>query len=161
MFPDLPAVVRGVAVPSGVPHQPWGQEETWKGALERARAVRERHPKAAYSVGIEGGVDDVAGALQAFAWVAVLATGKTGSSRTGRARTGVFELPVEVAELVREGLELGDADDRVFGRSGSKRNTGSIGLLTNGALDRTEYYAQAVVMALIPFRWPGLTWGPG
>jgi len=37
--PDLR--VEAVAVPSGVPDQPWGDDETIRGALARARAARE------------------------------------------------------------------------------------------------------------------------
>jgi non-canonical (house-cleaning) NTP pyrophosphatase len=55
-------------------------------------------------------------------------------------------------------MELGDADDAVFGRSNSKQANGSIGLLTDDALTRTEYYVQAVIMALIPFKKPQFTW---
>ena len=36
------ATVEGVAVPSGVRDQPWGDEETIRGALARAHAARER-----------------------------------------------------------------------------------------------------------------------
>lgn len=52
--------------------------------------------------------------LECFAWVVVRAPG---GGATSHARTASFPLPAAVAELVlREGLELGDADDRVFGR---------------------------------------------
>ena len=73
--------------------------------------------------------------------------------------TGSFFLPDEVARLVRQGTELGEADDIVFGRQNSKQQNGSLGLLTADALDRTEFYEQAVMMALLPFKNPGLTWG--
>jgi non-canonical (house-cleaning) NTP pyrophosphatase len=55
-------------------------------------------------------------------------------------------------------MELGTADDVVFGRSNSKQANGSIGLLTDDALTRTNYYVDAVVMALIPFKKRHLTW---
>ena len=47
--------VSGVSVPSGVPDQPWGDEQTIRGALARARAAREVSD-ADLGVGIEGGV---------------------------------------------------------------------------------------------------------
>jgi non-canonical (house-cleaning) NTP pyrophosphatase len=75
----------------------------------------------------------------------------------GKSRTGAFYLPEEIARLVRDGMELGHADDVVFGRSNSKQQDGSIGLLTGGVIDRTLYYEHAVVLALIPFLNPQLT----
>jgi len=71
---------------------------------------------------------------------------------TGKARSGSFVLPKQIAALVAEGLELGDADDRVFGQTNSKQKNGSIGLLTGDVITRASYYAPVVSMALIPFR---------
>lgn len=67
------------------------------------------------------------------------------------ARTASFPLPPRLVALIRGGMELGAADDLVFGRSGSKAQDGSVGLLTHGAIDRASYYAHAMVLALIPF----------
>ena len=39
----------------------------------------------------------------------------------GKSRTATFFLPEEVAELVRQGQELGSADDIVFNVSNSKQ----------------------------------------
>jgi non-canonical (house-cleaning) NTP pyrophosphatase len=57
---------------------------------------------------------------------------------------------------VRQGMELGDADDAVFGRSNSKQANGAVGILTGNVIDRAELYEQAVVLALIPFKNPEL-----
>jgi non-canonical (house-cleaning) NTP pyrophosphatase len=57
-----------------------------------------------------------------------------------------------VAELIRNGKELGEADDIVFGESNSKQKMGAVGLLTNNVIDRTEYYTHAVILALIRFK---------
>jgi len=48
-------------------------------------------------------------------------------------------------------MELGQADDEVFYEDNSKQKGGSVGILTKGKLNRTEYYQQAVLLALIPF----------
>jgi inosine/xanthosine triphosphatase len=104
-------------------------------------------PDADYWVGIEGGVEEIDGRLAAFAWVVIRS-----SDQAGRARTGAFFLPEAVAHLVRDGMELGDADDRVFGCTDSKREGGAVGLLTGGTIDRTGLYQHAVALALIPFR---------
>jgi non-canonical (house-cleaning) NTP pyrophosphatase len=53
-------------------------------------------------------------------------------------------------------MELGDADDEIFGASNSKQQNGAVGLLTENAVTRTTLYEQAVIMALIPFKNPEL-----
>ncbi len=75
----------------------------------------------------------------------------------GTSRTSAFFLPHVIRDLVtKEGLELGAADDRVFGTQNSKQAAGAVGQLTKGVIDRTAYYEQAVVLAFIPFQWPEL-----
>ena len=53
-------------------------------------------------------------------------------------------------------MELGDADDIVFKRVNSKHGQGTVGKLTNGQIDRTEYYVHALKLALIPWIRPEL-----
>ncbi|KAK1762137.1 Maf/Ham1 [Phialemonium atrogriseum] len=153
MFPSTTYSARGIAVPSGVPDQPLSDDVTLLGAQNRAANARTLEPNADYWVGIEGGVEEHAGSLRSFAWVVI--AGKDG--HTGKARTGTYYLSQETAKLVREGMELGDADDVVFGRTNSKQRNGSVGLLTDDVIDRTAYYVQAVILALIPFKNVGLT----
>jgi non-canonical (house-cleaning) NTP pyrophosphatase len=75
----------------------------------------------------------------------------------GKARTATYYLPRETAKLVKGGMELGHADEVVFGGQNSKQKNGSVGLLTGDVIDRRAYYEEAVVLALIPFRNQGLT----
>ncbi len=153
MFPQESFIFEGCAAQSGVRAQPMTHEETALGALNRAQNALQQIPEVQYSIGIEGGIQPVNTRLEVFAHVVVLADG-----RVGKAQTAVFTLPQEVAELVRQGVELGEADDVVFGRANSKQQNGSVGLLTADAITRTEYYVQAVILALIPFKQPHLTW---
>lgn len=147
MFPEQTFTASGLSVPSGVGAQPMTDAETYDGALTRAQNARHAQPSASYWVGIEGGVQDAPHGMEAFAWIVVLAAQQRGISRTG-----TFILPEEVARLVRQGVELGEADDRIFQRENSKQQNGSVGILTGDVLDRTAYYVHAVVLALIPFR---------
>lgn len=151
MFPGEAFEVSGVAVESGVSRQPMSDEEALQGARNRAESARAAVPDADFWVGMEGGVEERSEGLASFAWIVVLS-----GDREGRGRTGVFFLPDRVASLVREGAELGAANDFVFGRTNSKHDSGAVGLLTGGAIDRAELYAHAVVLALIPFRNPEL-----
>ncbi|MBZ0287330.1 MAG: inosine/xanthosine triphosphatase [Anaerolineae bacterium] len=152
LFPGEAFEARGVSVPSGVSDQPMTDEETLSGALNRAKAAREQTPDADFWAGIEGGCEQKFGELWAYAWVVVL-----GADRVGKSRTAAFALPHEIAELVRQGVELGEADDRVFGRSNSKQSNGAVGILTDDVIDRAGYYEHAVVLALVPFKNPSLT----
>ncbi len=147
VFPDVELEVDGVSVSSGVPHQPRSDAETLAGAENRAAGARHARPRADYWVGIEGGIADDGQEMTAFAWIVVRS-----ASLQGRSRTGTFPLPPEVAALVRQGHELGEGDDIVFGRTGSKQQEGAVGLLTGGVVDRARLYEQSVVLALIPFR---------
>lgn len=147
MFPGMEISLEGVSVPSGVADQPATDGETLAGAWNRAHAVQGLRPEAAYWAGVEGGVEDGPHGMAAFAWVVVLS-----NELSGKSRTGTFFLPPLVAELVRQGKELGEADDIVFGRVNSKQENGAVGLLTGDVLDRAGFYRQAVLLALIPFK---------
>lgn len=160
MFPSNTYTAAAISVPSGVAEQPMSDAETLYGALNRAHNARSQHPSADYWIGIEGGVEDLPSLLdqnkrelQSFAWIVVIDR----EGKTGKARTASFYQPEEVASLVRRGMELGDADDAVFGRSNSKQSNGSVGLLTGDVITRETYYVPAVVMALIPFKNGHLT----
>ena len=173
-FPDCTIDAVGIDVPSGVPDQPWGDGETRQGAMARAQAVSAAYAAAEgkpcdFAVGLEGGVveDDLGAAhpsigaslptklVSCFAWMAVLQTSAAATSmpRWGLARTASFPLPPRMVELMRGDppMELGTADDTVFGDTNSKQKGGTIGKLTHGLIDRTAYYEHALICALCPF----------
>jgi inosine/xanthosine triphosphatase len=99
-----------------------------------------------YYVSMEGGVEFKEQDLECFAWMII-----ESHELQGKARTGTFFLPHKVGELIQQGMELGDADDVVFGGTNSKQKNGSIGILTKDVLTRTSFYTEALIMALIPF----------
>lgn len=145
-FPGQKFAFRGVDAASGVSDQPMSDKETLFGAGGRATHARALAPSAQFWVGIEGGISDDGGQMEAFAWIVIVS-----EKRTSRARTATFPIPEKVAKLVRSGVELGLADDQVFGRSNSKQQDGAVGLLTHGKITRRNYYSHAVLLALIPF----------
>jgi len=156
LFPNQPMEIEMVSAPSGVSDQPMSDEETRRGAENRVAAVKAACPDAGWWAGLEGGISDRAdgadspdgrNGMAAFAWIVV-------HSRThsGAARTATFPLPPAVAELIRGGIELGEADDRVFGRENSKQKEGAIGILTGGLIDRKALYEHAAIMAMIPLK---------
>ena len=147
MFPETEFGFSSVLVPSGVNDQPRSDAEALQGAANRAGNARRAAPEADYWIGIEGGVQELGVEMAAFAWIVVL-----GKDLQGKGRTGAFFLPEAIASLVRQGKELGEADDIVFNRANSKQENGAIGILTGDVLDRAAFYQQAVILALVPFK---------
>jgi inosine/xanthosine triphosphatase len=146
-FPDETIAFVPCAVESGVSDQPMSDEETRRGARSRADNARDAETDADFWIGLEGGIETVDGQLMAFAWMAVLGS----DGNYGEARTVTLPLPPAVKELVDDGLELGDANDRVFSTVNSKHSGGAFGLLTHGLYTREGVYTQALVIALVPF----------
>jgi len=144
------AGVESIAVPSGVRDQPIGDAETVRGATQRARAALEV-AGADLAVGLEGGVvEEADGNMRTCAWAAVVA-------RDGRVGVGgslSMPLPDRVAALVRDGVELGHAMDRVSGGHDTKWGAGAVGILTAGLVDRQRAYESLVAYALAPFLAP-------
>ena len=151
MLPGEGFTLEMIEVDSGVEDQPLSDQAARRGAQNRAQKARLAAPEGDYWAGIEGGCDTLDGEMIAFAWVVVLSNEGLGSARTAH-----FKLPRQVKALVESGMELGDADDRVFGRENSKQKTGAVGLLTGDVITRKTLYEQAVILALIPFKHPDL-----
>ena len=143
------ATVEGIAADSGVPDQPWGDEETMRGARTRAAAALAASG-ADLGVAFEGGVvaeDD--GGLRTCAWAAVV-------DRAGRSAVGgslAMPLPPPVAALIRDGVELGSAMDAMTNAHNTKQKLGAVGVLTAGLIDRQRAYEVLLVYALA--RWLG------
>jgi inosine/xanthosine triphosphatase len=149
MFPEQEFQVEQLVGVRGNSSQPRGDQETLQDASHRAARAALLVPQADFWVGVEGGIEEQDSQMAAFAWIVVRS-----KDRVGKGRTGAFDLPQAVADLVRQGKELGEADDIVFGRSNSKQANGAIGILTGDVIDRAQLYEQAVILALIPFKNP-------
>ncbi|MFN2158943.1 MAG: inosine/xanthosine triphosphatase [Anaerolineales bacterium] len=151
MFPDQEFRLESTSGISGVSDQPLTDDETLQGAINRAVNARKMRVSADYWVGIEGGIEFRDGEALAFAWIVTLSV-----EMIGKGRTGSFYLPPKVAELIREGRELGEADDIIFNRKDSKRQNGAIGILTGDVIDRSALYEHGAIMSLIVFKCPEL-----
>jgi inosine/xanthosine triphosphatase len=142
------ATVEGTSVASGVPDQPFGDDETIRGARGRAVAAR-ISLDADLGVGVEGGVVEMPdGSMRTCAWAAV-------ASSDGRDAVGgslAMPLPDAVARLIRErGMELGHAMDELTRQTETKHGAGAVGILTAGLVDRQRAYEVLVAYALAPF----------
>ena len=144
--------VIGVQANSDVSPQPLG-DDAFRGARNRALHALEL-AKCDLAVGVEGGIIDLGGRRYAFAAISIVDT----EGRESSATTGLFPLPLESLRLVDEGLELGEAMDRITGIADVKHGPGAVGVLTRGVIDRTALYRHGTTLALIPHLNRQLSW---
>ena len=149
MFPNDNFEFENVSVPSDVSDQPCNSQETMLGAQNRVNNACIVAANANYWVGIEGGIERSGEEMESFSWIVIKS-----NDTVGKARTGTFFLPKKIVELIDSGKELGDAGNIVFEQTNLKQKGGSVGLLTDNVVDRTKFYSEAVVLALIPFKNP-------
>ncbi len=143
-FPAIDWVA--VTVSSGVSEQPWGDDETRRGAENRARAAQ--HAGAAdFGVGLEGGVKETPCGVMTCAWCAIV----DARGRVGFGGGLNMLLPPAVADALRQGGELGPAMDALSRMRNTKHRQGAIGILTGGLSSRQAAYEQLVAMAAAPF----------
>ena len=142
-------VVVPVAAASGVGAQPFGDAATRAGALERARNALTK-TGADIGFGLEGGVDLDGDRVWLLSWVAAVDP----RGHEGYASGLRMLLPPSLAGGLRSGAELGTLIDDLFGVTDSKSASGAIGLLTAGAVSRTDAFADLVAMSLAPWIHP-------
>lgn len=135
-------------VPSNVNIQPIGEDETIRGAVNRAQGVL-AESDARWGVGLEAGIIESRYGMMTTAWCAIVDR----SGRVGIGGATNMLLPETVASQIRSGAELGDAMDSFSGIRDVKRKMGAIGILTKGLTDRRASYEQIVKLALARFLW--------
>jgi len=141
------ATIASVAVASTVPDQPFGDDETIRGAVARASAARVAL-SADLGVGLEGGVvEEGDGSMRTCACAAIV----DAHGRSGVGGSLAMTLPPDVASMIRDGVELGVAMDRLVGAHNTKHGRGAVGILTAGIVDRQRAYEVLVAYALAPF----------
>jgi len=172
-FPsNINIIITTHSVPSNVSDQPVGDKETKEGAKNRAMAAFHQSQKADFGVGLEGGIEYSDDGIWCMAWMAIVSNGSDWECKASDdnaipspnkkeilcsySKTAAFLLPPQISTLVKSGMELGDADDQVFQRVNSKHRGGTVGILTNGLIDRSLYYDHAIKLALIPWIRPSL-----
>jgi len=137
------AEVFGVEVSSGVSPQPMGFEETFRGALNRAKSA---YTQADWGVGIEAGLIYIEPPGNYFdIQICVI---YDGSISTGLGPGFVY--PPKVIEEVLEGREVGEVMEELTGIEDIGKKIGAIGYLTTGKVTREEITEQSVLMALVP-----------
>ncbi|GKU84841.1 DUF84 family protein [Niallia sp. NCCP-28] len=122
-------------IPSLVSEQPFSDEETIQGALNRAKgAVFEGAGD--IGIGLEGGVHRTRDGLYICNWGA-LSTSDGGVFISGGAR---IPLPREIEEQLLQGEELGPVMDCYANKHNVRHHQGAIGVLTNGKITRSAMF---------------------
>lgn len=150
--------VKGFDVPSGIPEQPIGDDQTRMGAHNRALRALERglqelkQREQVLGIGLEGGVIMMGDEMWSTVWAVVVdQTGATFASNGAR-----FPVPPIVAERIKAGEEMGPIVEHVVKQADVRKKQGMIGIITKGFVDRTEEYSVIAKMAL--GLWYGQDW---
>lgn len=122
-------------VQSNVSEQPLTDEETMRGAINRARNAIEAE-NADIGVGLEGGVVKTNHGYFLCNWGAIIDRHIQPIVASG-AR---IIIPDKIGEEVFSGKELGIVMDRFVEKNNVSQNEGAIGIFTNGCVDRTEMF---------------------
>ncbi len=133
-------------VDSGVPDQPFGMDETIKGAVNRAK--NSYSADVDLSIGIESGLMQTPHTITGYIdlqWCAIF----DGDNITLGVSSG-FEYPPEVVKEVLNGVEVGDVMDRITGIDNLGTKKGAVSHLSMDMLNRTENTEQCVLTAMIP-----------
>ncbi|GBF11101.1 inosine/xanthosine triphosphatase [Tepidibacillus sp. HK-1] len=149
------AEVIGLDVESQVSEQPFSDEETIQGAINRANNVmfaeKELH-FFDYCIGLEGGVIESPFGMFLCNWGVVV--DKEGNVGIGGGLR--VQLPEEIANHLRMGKELGDIIDDFTGKHNVKKKEGTIGILTNQLITRKDMFRDVTISAFARFLNPQL-----
>jgi inosine/xanthosine triphosphatase len=126
-------------VSSNVAAQPFSDEETLTGAINRAKNALKKE-NADIGIGLEGGVVEMNKRLWVCNWGALVDKDGIVVS-AGGAR---IPLPPEAAQGVRDGKELGDVMDEYTGMRNIRKKEGAVGVFTNGYINRAEMFTHIV-----------------
>lgn len=151
VFPNQKWEFEGTDVSSGVRAQPMSDEESITGARNRAsNALLEF--KADYGVGLEGGLQEIAGEWYDCGWAVVI--NKKGDEGIGSSIR--MHTPEKIMKYIHDGKELGEVTDILFDKINSKQQQGHFGLMTNNAITREAGYRDGVISALVRFLHPDI-----
>lgn len=136
-FPE--ATIESIDVPSDVSVQPFSNEETRQGAINRARNTMVQ-TNADLTFGLEGGVDEINGTMYCCNWGAVALKDGTVIASSG----AQFALPEEIAAELRMGKELGPVMDVYTNTENIRHHQGAVGIFTHNLIDRQEMFEHIV-----------------
>ncbi|MBU8879771.1 DUF84 family protein [Bacillus sp. FJAT-29790] len=138
-------------IPSGVSAQPFSDEETIQGAINRAYdalKLGEGH----IGIGLEGGVQETKYGLFLCNWGALAEIGES-PIIAGGAR---IPLPVEVADHVLAGEELGPVMENYVKKDNVRKKEGAVGIFTNNQINRAEMFTHVMKLLVGQYEFRGM-----
>lgn len=124
-------------VPSQVSVQPFSDEETMNGAINRAKQCASYD---AVGIGLEGGVMHIDDKLYLCNWGALA----TSEGKVYVASGARIPLPNEIDVQLKAGFELGDLMDIYSEKQGVRNKEGAVGIFTKEFVTRHEMFAHVV-----------------
>ncbi|MBT2656970.1 DUF84 family protein [Bacillus sp. ISL-18] len=137
-----------IDIPSGVNDQPFSDEETIQGAVNRAVGALNQG-NGDIGIGLEGGVQETSHGLLLCNWGALAVSGRE-PVIAGGAR---FLLPEEVAARLRAGEELGPVMDDYAKKNNVRKHEGAVGIFTNGLVNRIDMFTHVTSLLVGQFSY--------
>ncbi|WP_163971688.1 DUF84 family protein [Oceanobacillus halotolerans] len=125
--------------PSNVSAQPFSDEETREGAIQRAMYCAKQQ-ESDIGIGLEGGIMYVEDQLYLCNWGALVTKDQSIYTASG-AR---IALPKEIDDQLQNGFELGDIMDEYAHKKEVRNKEGAVGIFTNGIVTRQEMFTHVV-----------------
>lgn len=126
-------------VASGVSEQPFSEEETRQGAINRSKNALQLSG-ADLSFGLEGGVKEIENKLYCINWGALAL--KDGTVFTAGGAT--FLLPDDISSQLRKGKTLGSVMEEFTNKKKINHFEGAIGVFTANLIDRAQMFEHIV-----------------
>lgn len=154
-FVSLSVKTEGYDVESGVADQPVTDEESIRGAINRARGALAKCATANYGVGLEGNTVTIADTMYLHGWVAII---KNGQNTPGIGHSSGIELPKNLKEGIEAGGELGPLLQEMLQDTDNiiRHTQGTNGILSSGLYTREQEFIDATTVALARFVTPEL-----
>lgn len=141
------AEITSLSVPSGVAAQPFSDEETMQGAINRAKRALEEGD-AQIGIGLEGGVMKTEHGLFMCNW--------------GRQQQVMVKYLLPAGHVLRyrmilapleEGKELSEVMEEFVQRKDIRSHEGAIGIFTDDYVDRTELFVHVVKLLVGQYKY--------
>ncbi|WP_067841525.1 DUF84 family protein [Amphibacillus sediminis] len=133
------AKIESISAPSNVSAQPFTDEETLEGAINRA-GFCQKQKQGSIGIGLEGGIMTINGQYYLCNWGALVDP----SGRIFHAGGARILLPDSIVKALETGEELGDIMAKLTEKHDIRHHQGTIGILTNNLVNREAMFTHVV-----------------
>jgi inosine/xanthosine triphosphatase len=133
-------VIYTMDAPSDVSAQPFSDQETLTGAINRSKYARNTLENG-IGIGLEGGIMEIEGQLFLTNWGALTDE----SHHTYVASGARVPLPPSIAQTLKPGVELGDVMANFTKDKQIRHHQGAIGIFTHGLITRDTMFEHVLL----------------